>query len=127
MRLFVALWSSFAGAALLLPLLPEDLLRTYAWAFWHLRTVPLSVRAAFLALGAAPLFPEANKRIWWSMLWIFRRLRRWHYMPVYPFLAAVFWTFRQRNYALGDSARLIQMVTFFSHVTGFHITYDEPR
>lgn len=106
--------------------LPEESLKTYAWAFWHIRSSSLTLRIAFVALGTATIVPRISRTLWTCTLRTFRMLRRWHYLPAYPTLALLLWGFRQHNYALGDSAHLIQIVTFSSLVSGYHITYDEP-
>ncbi|RMG45585.1 MAG: tetratricopeptide repeat protein [Acidobacteria bacterium] len=43
-----------------------------------------------------------------------------------PALFAVFWALRTRNFALGDSAHLIQAVTYFGIRFGYRATYNEP-
>ncbi len=41
------------------------------------------------------------------------------------FSAVVFWLLRDRNLAVGDSEHLIKAVTWYVHLEGWHVTFDE--
>lgn len=48
------------------------------------------------------------------------------YLAIVLLLFFLFWSLKAKNYELGDSALLIQLLTVRVHTVGYHITYDEP-
>lgn len=130
---YILFWAVGCILALLfIPALPSEVTREYLWAFDHLRDIPLWARLILAVLSVSVVLPWLNQRIWsaWTALITFTARLHLHRSVGYALIGAtcflLFWILRARNYALGDSAHLIQALTFYVHTLGYHLTFDEP-
>jgi len=112
------------------PMLPREGLETHLWSLCHLARVPVWIRIVAAGLCVAVAIPAVNGRVWSRIEHAAVALRHW---PAWMLIAgagtlafAVFWLLRCRNFALGDSSVILQVVTWDTHLQGAHVTYDEP-
>ena len=115
------------GSALLLlpPLLRPEALREHLWAFDALRDIPLTLRlgaCALLWLATTAQAQRATARAC-ELAATHGRATLAVCLPT----GLVFgWVARQRNFELGDSAHLLNFLTYEVHMKGQLVTYDEP-
>jgi hypothetical protein len=121
-----------AGGVFVLLVLAEadgEFLRRRLWAFEHLRDWPFGLRLIACVPLAAAATARGRASGWRALAAVARVAAQ---SPRAALAAgcgaclALFWLLRQRNFELGDSALLIQLVTRYVHLRGFHVTYDEP-
>ena len=115
------------GSALLLlpPLLGKDSLREDLWAFDALRDVPLAVRLAGCALLWLSTWARVQQGLTRASGFAMEHGRAVATVLLCAGMA-LGWCARQRNFELGDSAHLLNFLTFEVHTRGQLVTYDEP-
>lgn len=133
---YVLLWATGVATALLLvPHLPSDFVQQVLWSVRHMADFPLAIRVALALAGFLICIPRFHRKLWTGIRLLTpkipeqchsKRARRLLYPLIGGLSLPLFYLLRNRNYALGDSAHLIQVITFYGHTTGYHITYDEP-
>ena len=110
---------------LLPPLLGPEALREQLWAFDALRDIPLGARLAGCALVWLAVTSRAQ-RATARACELASAHGRAALATALPAGLALGWLARQRNFELGDSAHLLNFLTYEVHMKGQLVTYDEP-
>jgi hypothetical protein len=115
------------GSMLLLlpPLLGEQRLREQMWAFDALRDVPLALRVLGCTIVWSSVLPSTQRALTRLSEGAVAHGRLSLAMVLAVGMALGAWG-RQRNFELGDSAHLINFLSFEVHTRGQLVTYDEP-
>jgi len=132
-RLYVLLCTLiFDTAIILLPLLPPAVLRKYLWSIDHF-DVPLPLRLGIAACVTALVVGRVNRSVRRAVGRAGTIASEWARPNRYLLYALIallflpaFWGLRNRDYTLGDSTHLIEILTWDVHTRGYHVTYDEP-
>ena len=133
-RLYILLCTLIFDAAIVLsPLFSSAVLRKHLWSIDHFGDFPLPLRlivAAFVtALAVGGVNRSARRAIGRAGTIVSKWTRPSRYL-LYALIALLsfpaFWGLRNRDYTLGDSTHLIEILTWDVHTRGYHVTYDEP-
>jgi tetratricopeptide (TPR) repeat protein len=113
---------------LLVPMLPELVLRRELWAFEPLGELPLALRVGLAAALTATLHPAVRAGFTRTVDALAARAAWWRTILIgaVPLLLGLFAAFRQRNLRLGDGALLALLVEQRVHLEGYLAGYDEP-